>query len=83
MREAGVGDELTDFGEGNQLASSLTGFIDEVDGLLSTALEIEPAGLGGNLHSDQHANEWLFEHSGTRTAAALYLVMGILEVMVD
>ncbi len=32
----------TDFGEGNQLGSSLAGLIDEVDCLLYTCLEIEP-----------------------------------------
>jgi hypothetical protein len=33
---------LTDFREGNKFASRLTGFIDEVDGLLDTALQVEP-----------------------------------------
>lgn len=39
----------TNFGEGNQLAASSTSFIDEADGLLDTALEVEPGGLGGDL----------------------------------
>lgn len=39
---------LTDFREGNELASGLAGFVDEVDGLLDTALEIEPCWLGGD-----------------------------------
>lgn len=33
---------LTDFREGNQLAAGLSSFVDEVDGLLDTSLEVEP-----------------------------------------
>lgn len=33
---------LTDFREGNQLAAGLSSFVDEVDSLLDTSLEIEP-----------------------------------------
>lgn len=33
---------LTDFREGNQLAAGLSSFVDEVDGLLDTGLEVEP-----------------------------------------
>lgn len=33
---------LTDFRESNQLAAGLSGFIDEVDSLLNTGLEVEP-----------------------------------------
>lgn len=33
---------LTDFRESNKFASRLAGFIDEVDGLLDTALQVEP-----------------------------------------
>ena len=33
---------LTNFGEGDQLAASLAGLVDEVDGLLDTTLEVEP-----------------------------------------
>lgn len=40
---------LTDFREGHELASCLSSFVDEVDGLADTALEVEPARLGGNL----------------------------------
>lgn len=35
-------DGLTNFGECDQFASCLTGFIDEVDRLLDTALQVEP-----------------------------------------
>jgi hypothetical protein len=41
---------LTDFREGNELASCLSGFVDEVDGLADTALEVEPARLGSDLY---------------------------------
>jgi hypothetical protein len=33
---------LTNFGEGNELASSLSSLVDEVDGLANTTLKIEP-----------------------------------------
>lgn len=33
---------LTDFREGNQLAAGLSSFVDEVDSLLDTSLEVEP-----------------------------------------
>lgn len=33
---------LTNFGEGDELASSLASLVDEVDGLANTALKIEP-----------------------------------------
>lgn len=41
---------LTDFREGNELASCLSGFVDEVNGLADTTLEVEPARLGGDLY---------------------------------
>lgn len=37
-----------DFWKCDELASSLTGFIDECDSLLNAGLEIEPAGFGGD-----------------------------------
>lgn len=33
---------LTDFRESNQLAAGLPSFVDEVDSLLDTSLEVEP-----------------------------------------
>lgn len=33
---------LTDFRESNQLAAGLSSFVDEVDSLLDTSLEVEP-----------------------------------------
>lgn len=42
-----------DFWECNELASSLTSFVDEVDGLLYTGFEVEPAWLRGNLEFSQ------------------------------
>lgn len=33
---------LTDFRESNQLAAGLSSFVDEVDSLLDTGLEVEP-----------------------------------------
>lgn len=38
-----------DLGEGDELRAGSTGFVDEVDGLADTALEVEPCGLGSDL----------------------------------
>jgi hypothetical protein len=34
--------KLTNFREGNELATGLTSLVDEVDGLANTALKVEP-----------------------------------------
>ena len=38
---------------GCTLAACVAGFFDEVDGLLDAGFEVEPAGLGCDLHFDQ------------------------------
>lgn len=71
---------LTDFGEGNQLAAGLSGFVDEVDSLLHAGLEVEPLWRVSNSDTGRSwvcKKEQLTPGSEV-TAAALYLVIGIL-----
>ena len=42
-----------DFWKSNALAPSLTGLVDEVDGLLDTSFEVEPAWFRGDLEFSQ------------------------------
>jgi hypothetical protein len=42
-----------DFWKSNELAPSLTSLVDEVDSLLNTSLEVEPARLRGDLEFSQ------------------------------
>jgi hypothetical protein len=41
-RKLNEGTQLTDFGEGDQLAAGLASLFDEVDRLLNTTFEVEP-----------------------------------------
>jgi hypothetical protein len=68
---------LTNFGEGDELASSSAGLVDEVDGLANTALKIEPL--------DVVSCDWVVEvvvltPGSEVTAAALYLVIAMMKV---
>lgn len=44
---------LTDFRESNQLAAGLSSFVDEVDSLLNTGLQVEPLWRVSNDSADK------------------------------
>lgn len=68
----------TNFGEGDELASSLASLVDEIDGLANTALKIEPL--------DTVSFAWVVGVLGLTpgsevTAAALYLVIAMMKFL--
>lgn len=56
---------LTDFRECNQLAAGLSSFVDEVDSLLDTSLEVEPLWRVSNRDTGRL---WVF-HEGSSLLA--------------
>ena len=72
-----------DFGEGNEFAAGGAGFVDEVDCFLDAGSEVKPAGLGGDLVVYLVRLSGRGERDeGVGTAAALYLVRGMVVVLV-
>lgn len=68
---------LTNFGKGDEFAASLAGLVDEVDGLANTALKIEPL---DTVRCDWVSGVLVPTPGSEVTAAALYLVIAMMEV---